>query len=45
MPSDLDELAREFKRIAPEDSDLIDKLVRAARRCAPLEPPLENRWN
>ena len=41
VPSDLDELAREFKRIAPEDGALIDKLVRAARRCAPLEPPLE----
>jgi len=41
VPSDLDELAREFKRIAPEDSVLIDKLVRAARRCAPLEPPLD----
>jgi phytoene dehydrogenase-like protein len=41
VPADLDELAREFKRIAPEDSHLIDKLVRAARRCAPLEPPLE----
>jgi len=42
VSADLDELAREFKRIAPEDSGLIDKLVRDARRCAPLEPPLEN---
>jgi phytoene dehydrogenase-like protein len=42
VPSDLDELAREFKRLAPEDSVLVDKLVRAARRCASLEPPLEN---
>jgi phytoene dehydrogenase-like protein len=42
VPTDLDKLAREFKRIAPEDSGLIDKLVRDARRCAPLEPPLEN---
>jgi len=41
VPSDLDELAREFKRLSPEDGHLIDKLVRAARRCAPLEPPLE----
>jgi phytoene dehydrogenase-like protein len=41
VPSDLDKLEREFKRIAPEDSHLIDKLVRAARRCAPLEPPLD----
>jgi phytoene dehydrogenase-like protein len=42
VPSDLDELARQFKRLAPEDSPLIDQLVRDARRCAPLEPPLEN---
>ena len=42
VPADLDELSREFKRIAPEDCALIDRLVRAARRCAPLEPPLEN---
>lgn len=42
VPSDLDELAREFKQLAPEDSTLIDQLVRDARRCAPLEPPLEN---
>ena len=42
VPADLDKLAREFKRIAPEDSGLIDKLVRDARCCAPLEPPLEN---
>jgi phytoene dehydrogenase-like protein len=41
VPADLDAIAREFKRIAPEDSALIDKLVRAARRCAPLEPPLD----
>jgi len=41
VPSDLDKLAREFKRLAPEDGALIDKLVRDARRCAPLEPPLE----
>ena len=41
MPADLDKLAREFKRIAPEDSSLIDQLVRDARRCAPLEPPLD----
>ncbi len=42
VPTDLDKLAREFKRLAPEDSGLIDQLVRDARRCAPLEPPLEN---
>lgn len=42
VPTDLDKLVIEFKRLAPEDSGLIDKLVRDARRCAPLEPPLEN---
>jgi len=42
VPTDLDKLAREFKRIAPEDSALIDRLMRDARKCAPLEPPLEN---
>jgi phytoene dehydrogenase-like protein len=41
VPTDLDRLAREFKRLAPEDSALIDQLARDARRCAPLEPPLE----
>ena len=39
LSSDLDQLAREFRRIAPEDSALIDKLMHAARRCAPLDPP------
>ena len=34
-------LAAEFKRFAPEDCGLIEQLVRDARRCAPLEPPLE----
>jgi phytoene dehydrogenase-like protein len=41
VPADLDNLSREFKRIAPEDTALIDQLVRAARRCAALEPPLD----
>jgi phytoene dehydrogenase-like protein len=41
IPADLDELARRFKQLAPEDSGLIDKLVRDARCCASLEPPLE----
>ncbi len=41
VPADLDQLASEFKRIAPEDSALIDELVSAARRCVSLEPPLE----
>ena len=41
VPADLDRLSSEFKRIAPEDSALIDELVRAAQRCASLEPPLE----
>ena len=38
VPSDLDKLAIEFKRLAPEDSRLIDRLVRDARRCLTLEP-------
>jgi phytoene dehydrogenase-like protein len=42
VPADLDKLARGFKDIAPEDTALIDQLVRAARRCASLEPPLDN---
>jgi phytoene dehydrogenase-like protein len=41
VPSDLDTLGRIFKQAAPEDSELIDQLVRDARRCASLEPPLE----
>ena len=41
VPANLDEAAREFKQLAPEDSALIDQLIRDARRCAPLEPPLE----
>jgi phytoene dehydrogenase-like protein len=39
LSSDLDQLARDCKRIAPEDSALIDNLVCAARRCASLDPP------
>jgi phytoene dehydrogenase-like protein len=42
VPADLDKLALEFKRIAPEDSGLIDRLVRDARRCKNMEPPLDN---
>lgn len=42
VPCDLDKVAAEFKKIAPEDGSLIDTLVRDARRCSPLEPPLEN---
>jgi phytoene dehydrogenase-like protein len=44
VPADLDKLSDEFKRIAPEDSRLIDRLVRDARRSMRLEPldrPLE----
>ncbi len=44
VPADLDKLARKFKRVAPEDTALIDQLVRAVRRSAPLRPleqPLE----
>jgi phytoene dehydrogenase-like protein len=39
LTTDLDQLARSFKRISPEDSALIDNLMRAARRCALLDPP------
>lgn len=35
---DLDKLAREFKRIAPEDGHLVDRLLKDARRCMSLEP-------
>jgi phytoene dehydrogenase-like protein len=38
VPSDLDEVAREFKRLAPEDSHLVDHLIKNARRCLALEP-------
>jgi len=39
VSADLDQFTHDVKRIAPEDASLIDKLVRAARRCAPLDPP------
>ncbi len=42
VPSDLDKFASECKRLAPEDGALIHRLVRDARTCAPLEPPLDN---
>jgi phytoene dehydrogenase-like protein len=38
VPADLDKLADEFKRIAPEDSHLINSLMRDARRSMCLEP-------
>jgi phytoene dehydrogenase-like protein len=38
VPSDLDKLANEFKRIAPEDSEHIDRLIKDARRSMSLEP-------
>jgi phytoene dehydrogenase-like protein len=44
VPTDFDKLAAEFKRLAPEDSHLIDRLIKDARRCVrlePLEKPLE----
>jgi phytoene dehydrogenase-like protein len=44
VPADLDKLAREFTRVAPEDTALIKQLVGAARRSVslkPLEKPLE----
>ncbi len=42
VSSDLDALAAELKRISPVDGPLIDDLTRAARRCARLDPPLDN---
>jgi phytoene dehydrogenase-like protein len=42
IPTDMDKLAADLKRLAPEDSALIDRLARDARRCSTLEPPLEN---
>ncbi|HXC36423.1 MAG TPA: NAD(P)/FAD-dependent oxidoreductase [Candidatus Acidoferrales bacterium] len=38
VPANLDKLAQELKRVAPEDSRLIDRLIRDARRCMSLEP-------
>jgi phytoene dehydrogenase-like protein len=42
VPADLGRLSAEFKRLAPEDSKLIDGLIRAAKKCAWIEPPLDN---
>ena len=39
VTADLDQLARDCKQLSPEDAGLIDKLVRAARRCASLDAP------
>ncbi len=39
VPANLDKFAAELKRLAPEDSRRIDRLVRDARRCEWLEPP------
>jgi len=39
VSADLDQFARDCKRLAPEDARLIDELVRAARRCSPFDPP------
>ena len=42
VQADLDRFAADCKRLAPEDAALIDELVRDARRCAWIEPPLDN---
>jgi phytoene dehydrogenase-like protein len=42
VPADLDRFAADCKRMAPEDAVLVDELVRDARRCAWIEPPLDN---
>jgi phytoene dehydrogenase-like protein len=41
VPADLDQIEREFKRLAPEDAARVDGLLGAARCCASLEPPLD----
>ena len=44
VPANLEKLARELKRVAPEDAWHIDRLIKDARRCISLEPlrkPLE----
>jgi len=41
LTADLDQFAQDCRRIAPEDAARIDRLVSAARRCAPLDPPLQ----
>jgi phytoene dehydrogenase-like protein len=41
LSSDLAQLECDLKRIAPEDSTRINKLIVAARRCAPIDPPAE----
>jgi phytoene dehydrogenase-like protein len=41
LSTDIEQLAADFKRISPPDAALVDQLIRAARRCAPLEPPLK----
>jgi phytoene dehydrogenase-like protein len=39
VSADLDQFARDCRRLAPEDTGLIDKLVRAARCCGSFDPP------
>ena len=41
LSADLDQLSRDCRRISPADAARVDALVAAARRCAPLDPPLE----
>ncbi len=38
VPADLDKLARELKRVAPQDGQHIERLIRDAHRCMSLEP-------
>lgn len=39
--SDLDQFAKDAKAVSPEDAPQIDKLVKAAKSCADLDPPLK----
>jgi phytoene dehydrogenase-like protein len=42
LSTDLGRLAENCKRLAPEDADRVEKLLRAVRRCNVVNPPLEN---
>jgi phytoene dehydrogenase-like protein len=39
VTADLDQLARDCRRLSPDDAGLINKLIQGARRCASLDAP------
>jgi phytoene dehydrogenase-like protein len=41
IDTDLEKLAARLKRVGPEDAMLVDELIRAAMKCARLEPLIE----